>query len=130
VPLEMTPEEFRGLGHLLVDRIAEFLASLPARSVTPGEAPTRVREALDSGRSLPKEGVDPEGLLRTTADLLFDHSLFNGHPRFWGYVTSSAAPIGALAELLAASVNPNVGAWDLSRSPARSRRKPFGGSRR
>jgi glutamate/tyrosine decarboxylase-like PLP-dependent enzyme len=46
--------------------------------------------------------------------LLFDHSLFNGHPRFWGYITSSAAPIGALADLLASAVNANVGAWVLS----------------
>jgi hypothetical protein len=45
---------------------------------------------------------------------LFDHSLFNGHPRFYGYITSSAAPIGILAELLAAAVNANVGAWNLA----------------
>ncbi|MGV7223301.1 MAG: pyridoxal phosphate-dependent decarboxylase family protein [Nitrospinales bacterium] len=45
---------------------------------------------------------------------MFEHSLFNGHPRFWGYITSSAAPIGALADLLTAAVNPNVGAWLLS----------------
>jgi aromatic-L-amino-acid decarboxylase len=31
-----------------------------------------------------------------------------------GYITSSAAPIGALADLLAAAVNPNVGAQILS----------------
>ena len=31
-----------------------------------------------------------------------------------GYITSSAAPLGALADLLAASVNPNVGGWELS----------------
>jgi aromatic-L-amino-acid/L-tryptophan decarboxylase len=53
-------------------------------------------------------------LLNHAADLLMEHSLFNGHPRFWGYVTSSAAPIGALGDLLAAAVNPNVGAWLLS----------------
>jgi glutamate/tyrosine decarboxylase-like PLP-dependent enzyme len=53
-------------------------------------------------------------LLQETAGLLFEHSLFNGHPRFWGYITSSAAPLGALADLLASSVNPNVGAWNLS----------------
>ena len=52
--------------------------------------------------------------MNRAADLLFEHSLFNGHPRFWGYITSSAAPIGALGELLAAAVNPNVGAWLLS----------------
>src|SRR6185369_6729573 len=38
----------------------------------------------------------------------------NGHPSFWGYITSSATPIGALADLLAATVNPNVGAYILS----------------
>ena len=46
--------------------------------------------------------------------LLFDHSLLSAHPRFWGYIYSSAAPIGALGDLLAAAVNPNVGAWNLS----------------
>ena len=61
-----------------------------------------------------KEGADAGPLLDRAADLLFDHSLFNGHPRFWGYITSSAAPIGALGDLLAAAVNPNVGAWLLS----------------
>ena len=43
-----------------------------------------------------------------------NHSLLNGHPKFLGYITSSAAPIGALADLLAAAVNPNVGANILS----------------
>jgi glutamate/tyrosine decarboxylase-like PLP-dependent enzyme len=46
--------------------------------------------------------------------LLFDHSLLNGHPKFSGYITSSPAPIGTLADLLAAAVNPNVGAQILS----------------
>jgi glutamate/tyrosine decarboxylase-like PLP-dependent enzyme len=46
--------------------------------------------------------------------LLLQHSLFNGHPKFLGYITSSAAPIGALGDLLAAAINPNVGAWQLS----------------
>src|SRR4029079_10183235 len=53
-------------------------------------------------------------LLEEASKILFDHSLFNGHPRFWGYITSSAAPIGALADLLASAVNPNCGAWTLS----------------
>jgi glutamate/tyrosine decarboxylase-like PLP-dependent enzyme len=47
-------------------------------------------------------------------DLLFDHSLFNSHPRFWGYITSAAAPIGILGDLLASAINQNTGAWFLS----------------
>ena len=113
-PLEMSGDEFRALGHRLIDRAADFLDSLPQRPVTPGEPPSVVREALGADRPLPEHGTDPARLLDETADLLFDHSLFNGHPRFWGYITSSAAPIGALADLLAAAVNPNVGAWFLS----------------
>jgi aromatic-L-amino-acid/L-tryptophan decarboxylase len=113
-PLAMSPQEFRELGALLIDRIAGFLESLPSRPVTPAESPAVVRQALGAHRTLPRQGADPAQLLHQAADLLFDHSLFNGHPRFWGYITSSAAPIGALGELLAAAVNPNVGAWLLS----------------
>ena len=43
-----------------------------------------------------------------------ENSLLNGHPKFMGYITSSPAPIGVLADLLAATINPNVGAQILS----------------
>jgi aromatic-L-amino-acid/L-tryptophan decarboxylase len=113
-PLAMSSEEFRIAGHRLVDRIAEFFDSLPQRPVTPGERPSAVREALGAAQTLPLQGADPAQLLDRATDLIFEHSLFNAHPRFWGYVTSSAAPIGALGDLLAAAANPNVGAWLLS----------------
>jgi aromatic-L-amino-acid decarboxylase len=113
-PLAISPQEFRELGYQLVDRIAGFLDSLPERRVTSGGSPSDIRQALEAGRPLPQRGADPSLVLNHAADLLFEHSLFNGHPRFWGYITSSAAPIGALADLLASAVNPNVGAWLLS----------------
>jgi aromatic-L-amino-acid decarboxylase len=113
-PLNMRPEEFRSAGHQLVDRIADFLDSLPSRPVTPGESPGTVRELLDAGRALPARGKDAAELLNRAASLMFDHSLFNAQPRFWGYVTAGAAPIGVLGELLAAGANPNCGAWLLS----------------
>ena len=113
-PLKIDPPQFRRLGYEVVDRIADLLESLPTRPVTRGESPLDIRKALEADRSMPDSGTDPGELLNRAADLLFDHSLFNGHPRFWGYITSSAAPIGALGEMLAAAVNPNVGAWPLS----------------
>jgi glutamate/tyrosine decarboxylase-like PLP-dependent enzyme len=114
VPLAMDAEAFRRAGHRLVDQLAELLASIPSRPVTPGERPAAVRAALGLGGPLPEQGAAAETLLEDTARRLFDHSLFNGHPRFFGYITSSPAPIGMLADLLAAAVNPNVGAWTLS----------------
>ena len=111
-PLEMRGEEFRQAGHRLVDDLAAFLDSLPGRPVNRDEGPKDLRRLLPG--QLPDGGLAATGLLQEATSLLVDHSLFNGHPRFLGYVTSSAAPIGALAELLAATINPNCGGWQLS----------------
>jgi glutamate/tyrosine decarboxylase-like PLP-dependent enzyme len=113
-PIAMNAESFRRAGHDLVDTIAEFLASVPDRPVTPAESPDEVRAALDATAPLPADGTSADVLLRSTAELLFEHSLFNGHPRFFGYITSAPAPIGMLADLLAGAVNANVGAWRLA----------------
>ena len=112
-PLELSSDRFREAGHKLVDRIAAHLDALASGPVTPAETPAQVREALGTG-ALPKEGADAGRLLDEAAELLFAHSLYNGHPRFFGYITSSAAPIGVLGDLLAAAVNANVGAFSLS----------------
>lgn len=113
-PLDMTPQEFRSVGHDLVDRIADFLGGIGDRPVTLGESPQVIRELLKAERPLPAEGTDAGELMASVSRLLFDHSLHNGHPRFLGYITSSGAPISMLGDLLAAAVNPNVGAWTLS----------------
>ena len=110
---DLPADEFRRAGHALVDAIADFYASLPERPVTRAEAPAEVRALLDD-TPLPDQGRPAGELLEHTAQLLFDHSLHNGHPRFFGYITSSATPLGALGDLLAASVNNNLGKWDLS----------------
>jgi aromatic-L-amino-acid/L-tryptophan decarboxylase len=112
-PIELDAEEFRRLGHGLVDGIADFLDTLPRRKVAPGASAEEIRAALGGGE-LPEHGAPPDELLADAARLLFEHSTLNGHPRFLAYITSSAAPIGALGDLLAAAVNPNVGGWALS----------------
>jgi glutamate/tyrosine decarboxylase-like PLP-dependent enzyme len=110
----MDAATFRALGHRLVDQVAEFLESMPHGPVTRDESPSAVREALGLDGPLPEAGTDPASLLERTAQLLFDHSLFNGHPRFFGYITAPPAPIGVLGDFLAAAVNANVGAWRLA----------------
>jgi aromatic-L-amino-acid/L-tryptophan decarboxylase len=111
--IDMDSEKFRQLGHRLIDDIGDFLAGIKNRPVTPGESPD-VLKALLGDRSLPGNGRSPDEILAEACQLLFNHSLLNGHPKFFGYITSSPAPLGALADLLAAIVNPNVGANVLS----------------
>jgi aromatic-L-amino-acid/L-tryptophan decarboxylase len=114
VPLAMTAQQFRELGHELVDTIATLLETLPRRPVVPSQTPAQVRSAIGAAAPLPGPGSDAGELLRSAATVLAEHSLFNGHPAFYGYITASPAPIGILAELLAAAINPNVGGWTLA----------------
>jgi glutamate/tyrosine decarboxylase-like PLP-dependent enzyme len=111
--LHIDPAEFRRLGHHLVDEISKLLAGLPERPVTFVESPEETRRALGHDAPLPVRGENPEVLLDRAMKLLRDHSLFNGHPRFLGYITASPAPIGILGDFLAAAVNPNVGGWTI-----------------
>ena len=113
-PIAMSSTEFRDVGHRLVDLVADRLAGVPHGPLTRHESPAALRAVLGAERSLPVEGAAASPLLEEAAGLLFDHSLFNGHPRFFGYITSSPAPIGMFGDFLAAALNQNVGASELS----------------
>ena len=111
--LEMTPDEFRAAGHALVDRLADFWSDPGALPLTHGDDPAAVWSLL-SRRLLPEDGKNAGEILGSAFSLLEKGSLINGHPRFFGYITAGAAPIGVLSELLAAGFNPNCGGWPLS----------------
>ena len=112
-PIEINAAEFKKIGYQLIDTISNFIGSIKERPVTTGESPKELQKILGTA-SLPENGSSAEEILLKASDLLLNHSLLNGHPKFLGYITSSAAPIGALADMLAAAVNPNAGAQILS----------------
>ena len=111
--INLSKEEFKQAGHLLIDQIEDFLHSIQDRPVTYGETPDSFRKLINQGK-LPENGRSASELLQVASELLFNHSLFNGHPKFLGYITSSPAPIGMLGDLLADAVNSNCGAFILS----------------
>ena len=111
-PIEMDAVAFRKAGHQLIDDIADFLTSLRDYPVTTAPTPGLLKAKLP--KSIPLTGADPAALIKETWQLLANNSLLNGHPRFWGYITSSPAPLGMLGDLLAAAVNSNCGAFVLS----------------
>lgn len=111
--IDIPTEDFRRLGHQIVEDVAALLDGLRERPVAPGLEPSEIRARLGSA-SLPVNGTPPGEVLADATRFLIENSTFNGHPRFFGYITASAAPIGILGEMLAAAVNPNVGGWILS----------------
>ena len=110
--IDMDPAVFRDEGHWLIDEIANFLSSIANAQVTPAPTPGSLKAKLPA--YVPRTGTDPSSLFEETWNLLLENSLFNGHPRFWGYITSSPAPIGMLGDLMASAINSNCGAFVLS----------------
>ncbi len=116
-PLDMSAGEFRALGHDLVERIADFIQQIPNRPAARDISPAEARARLGQG-GLPEHGTDAGTLLARAAELVFDGCRINGHPKSWGYVIGSPAPIGFLGDFLAAAVNPNLAAWSSAPLPS------------
>ena len=112
-PIAINREDFREIGYRLIDSISDYYNTIHEKPVTTGETPKQIQAVLGDD-SLPEEGTSVSEIFTRTSDLLLNHSLLNGHPKFFGYITSSPTQIGALADLLVSAVNPNVGANILS----------------
>ena len=112
-PLEMSAEEFRRLGHATVDRLADFLGKLRDLPVGPNEPVTRTRDLLGD-IPLPATSSQPEVAVDQAMSLLLEHGVFTSHPRFWAFITGAAAPLGAIGDLIAATLNFNVASWNTA----------------
>lgn len=58
---------------------------------------------------LPMQGEGAEQAYAQFVEYLLHNPMGNIHPRFWGWVIGGGTPLGALAEMLAAGLNPNLG---------------------
>ncbi|MGB5436927.1 MAG: pyridoxal-dependent decarboxylase, partial [Maribacter sp.] len=112
-PIEIEKEDFKKIGYQVIDTIADFFDTIEEYPVTKGESPLQIQNILGTS-TLPVHATSSTEIVKRTTDLLLNHSLFNGHPKFMGYITSSPAPIGVLADLIASAMNQNVGAQVLS----------------
>ncbi len=103
---------------LLADRAvalyAEFLDRLDDLPIARHASASTVREAVT--RPLPRVGLSDDELIDHLRQVLIEWGVQCGHPRFMAYVTGSGTVPGAVAEMLAAGVNMNVGGWQLSPS--------------
>lgn len=102
-------DELRSLGHRMVDDLLTYLQTVRERPVW-RPIPADVRSFFKG--PVPRK---PEGAERAYADFreqVLPHPMGNIHPRFWGWVMGTGTPLGALTEMLAAGMNPNMGGGD------------------
>src|SRR5712692_9762332 len=104
------PEEFRRLGHELVDLVTDYLAGIRARPVFQPMRPDERRALMDG--ALGDEGLSPAAIVERFRATVLPHAMGNGHPRFFGWVNSPPAPVGVLADFLAAALNPSCAGGD------------------
>lgn len=112
-PLELDEKEFKEIGYQLVDSIAELIDTLPRKPLTTKNSLEQLRKKLEK-YSMDEENVSAKDLLSNTTELLVENSLFNGHPKFMGFITSAPSPIGILGDFLSSAINANVSAQILS----------------
>jgi len=80
----------------------------PAWQQIPDRSKTALRQPL------PRRGEGAERAYADFVEHVLPYPIGNIHPRFWGWVNGTGTPTGALAEMLAATMNPNVAGAEQS----------------
>jgi aromatic-L-amino-acid/L-tryptophan decarboxylase len=105
-PVEIDPDAFRELGYRAVDLATEYLRG--QRSRPPFHLMDDRERAELLALETPEEGWEPERILTFLSERILPHT-FGAHPRFYGWIVPSSAPLGALGDLLSSVANPNLG---------------------
>lgn len=104
-------EEFRRLGHRVIDELAVYLETVAERPVTPDVEPRRMEALFDE--PLPLEESPAEAVLAELDEKLFPYLTHTGSGGYLGLITPTPLPIGVLGDLIASTVNQNLGAWSI-----------------
>jgi aromatic-L-amino-acid decarboxylase len=104
----LTPEEFRRIGHQLIDRIADYRSSVGDRRVMSANAPGELRAALP--KEAPHQPESFDAIFRDL-DALIIPGLSNWqHPAFFGYFPANSE----LSSVLGDYLSTGLGALGLS----------------
>ena len=109
---DLTPEEFRQLGHAVVDWVAGYrhrLADLPVRSQVP---PGWVAQRLPS--TLPEHPEPLQAMLSDVDRMLVPGITHWQHPSFFGYFPANASLISLLGDLLSGGLGVQGMLWSTS----------------
>ncbi len=108
--LEMDAETFYHLGMLAVEIATEYLEGISGKPVFRPMTPSERQLLLF--QQLPEHGRSPEALFDFFEQHILPHAMGNQHPRFAAWVNPAGAPIGMLADFLAAVMNPSSAGGD------------------
>src|ERR1041385_4899884 len=102
-------EQHRLLGPQVARIIAEHVATLATRRVTPEATPADLEKLFDE--PMPEKGVAIEEILKRFRDEIAPNAMGVPSPRYFGQFNPTPLPIGVWADALASMLNQNAGAW-------------------
>ena len=105
---DLPPDEVRRLGRLAAEAVASHRERLLQRPVfgKVGDAASLFDEPL------PEEGRPAEELIAFVREHVLPFPMGNSHPRFFGFINSTADPLGTIADYMASAMNPNCWGGD------------------
>ena len=106
-------EEFRALGHSMLDDMVDFMRTIRERPVW--QSPSAEARA-ELSAPLPRAGASPQEVYATFQKAIQPFPTGNFHPRFWGWVMGNGTPVGFLADLLGSGLNCHVSGYDQAAS--------------
>jgi len=102
-------EEFRSFAHGVVDDTVGWLATLRERAAWT-EMPEAVRASFNE--AVPVEGTGAAQVYAEFVERVRPFPNGNLHPRFWGWVQGTGTPLGMIADMLAAALNPHMAGFN------------------
>lgn len=111
---DLSPDEFRRIGHQVVDWVARYRETIEQRRVCPDVAPGCVRERLAG--TLPEHGEPFDALLADVEDVLLPGLVHWQHPSFFGYFPANASLASVLGDLLSGGLGIQGMLWSTSPS--------------
>jgi aromatic-L-amino-acid decarboxylase len=109
VTFDFAPQDFSRLGKQLTELMLEAFEAERSEPVLTKISGPELRALFDE--PLPEKGCEPDDILSQWRDHVLPHCRRNGHPRFFGYVCTTADPLGVLADAMSSALNQPVTAW-------------------
>jgi len=106
-PLNEFEQQLDQACNLIIRQYQSILERPAYRSFEPKEVASWFDE------NLPEQGMEFSQLLQFTDDKILQTATNNMGPHMYGYVMAGGTQVSSIAELLAATVNQNMGKWHL-----------------
>lgn len=109
---DWSPETWGDIGDRMLNIAAAASTHWQERRPSPAASAADVRARFRD--PLPESPVDITRLVSRIEEDIVPFGAYNGHPRWFAYITASPVPISVLGDLVASALNQNLGLWRLA----------------